>query len=150
MKKLIAKVSCHLHGKSAAPLYGILETDLTYDEIPKLQEVVRALRAAGGKVNSSCGLHCHVDASNHNRNSLKNLIGIMYQKEDMLFKALKVNEERASRWCQRVREPGIQEGMIITTAHDTMRLICTLYSIVEPLSSDVLTPHYMPDGSVPM
>ena len=58
---------------------------LTYAELPKFQECVRQVRHAGAKVNSSCGLHIHVDASNHNRQSLKNLLGIMYSKEDILF-----------------------------------------------------------------
>lgn len=83
---------------------------LTYGELPKLQECVRRIRRADGKVNSSCGIHVHVDAANHNRQSLKNLIGIMYSKEDILFKALKVNEARASRWCQKVREPMLREA----------------------------------------
>ena len=78
---------------------------LTYDELPKLQECVRRVRKAGAKANSSCGIHVHVDAANHNRQSLKNLIGIMYSKEDILFKALQVNEDRAGRWCKKVREP---------------------------------------------
>ena len=83
---------------------------LTYAELPKFQECVRRVRTAGGKVNSSCGIHIHVDAANHNRQSLKNLIGIMYSKEDILFKALQVNESRASRWCQQVREPMLQKA----------------------------------------
>jgi hypothetical protein len=83
---------------------------LTYEELPKFQECVRRVRKAGAKVNSSCGLHVHVDAANHNRQSLKNLIGIMYSKEDILFKALQVDENRASRWCQKVREPMLQEA----------------------------------------
>ena len=78
---------------------------LTYPELLKLQECVRRVRKAGAKVNGSCGIHVHVDAANHNRQSLKNLIGIMYSKEDILFKALQVSEARASRWCQKVREP---------------------------------------------
>ena len=78
---------------------------LTYPELLKLQECVRRVRRAGAKVNSSCGIHVHVDAANHNRQSLKNLIGIMYSKEDILFKALQVNEDRAEQWCQKVREP---------------------------------------------
>ena len=82
---------------------------LTYAELPKFQECVRRVRTAGGKVNSSCGIHIHVDAANHNRQSLKNLIGIMYSKEDILFKALQVNESRASRWCQKVREPMLEK-----------------------------------------
>ena len=83
---------------------------LTYAELPKLQECVRRVRRAGAKANSSCGIHVHVDAANHNRQSLKNLIGIMYSKEDMLFKALQVNESRAARWCKKVREPMLQQA----------------------------------------
>ena len=82
---------------------------LTYAELPKFQECVRQIRHAGAKVNSSCGLHIHVDAANHNRQSLKNLLSIMYAKEDILFKALQVNEARAARWCQKVREPMLEK-----------------------------------------
>ncbi len=112
-----ASIRCErVTGKNASESAGrdyaveLVSPPLTYDEIPKLQEVIRVLREAGAKVNSSCGMHVHVDAANHNRNSLKNLIGIMYQKEDMLFKALKVNESRASRWCQKVREPMLKKA----------------------------------------
>jgi len=83
---------------------------LTYAELPKLQECVRRVRKAGAKVNGSCGIHVHVDASNNNRQSLKNLIGIMYSKEDILFKALQVSESRAERWCQKVREPMLRQA----------------------------------------
>ena len=83
---------------------------LTYAELPKFQECVRRVRKAGAKVNGSCGIHVHVDASNHNRQSLKNLIGIMYSKEDILFKALQVSESRAERWCQKVREPMLRQA----------------------------------------
>lgn len=88
---------------------------LTYTELPKFQECVRRVRKAGAKVNSSCGLHVHVDAANHNRQSLKNLIGIMYAKEDILFKALQVNEARASRWCQKVREPMLRQARALSS-----------------------------------
>ena len=88
---------------------------LTYPELLKLQECVRRVRKAGAKVNSSCGIHVHVDASNHNRQSLKNLIGIMYSKEDILFKALKVNEARAERWCKKVREPMLLQARTLSS-----------------------------------
>ena len=83
---------------------------LTYDELPKLQEVIRQLKKAGAKTNDSCGLHVHIDAANHNRQSLKNLMGLMFSKEDILFKALQVNESRAARWCQKVREPMLKKA----------------------------------------
>ena len=88
---------------------------LTYDELPKFQECVRRVRKAGAKVNNSCGIHVHVDAANHNRQSLKNLIGIMYSKEDILFKALQVNEERAEHWCKKVREPMLREARTLSS-----------------------------------
>ena len=87
---------------------------LTYAELPKFQECVRQIRHAGAKVNSSCGLHIHVDAANHNRQSLKNLLSIMYSKEDILFKALQVNEARAARWCQKVREPMLRQARTLS------------------------------------
>lgn len=77
---------------------------LEYSDIPTLQEVVRTLRKAGAKVNSSCGIHVHIDAAIHNANSLRNIINIMASKEDMLYKALQIHSSRASRWCKKVRE----------------------------------------------
>lgn len=82
---------------------------LEYSEMEKLQQVVRALRRAGAVVNSSCGMHVHVDAANHTPQSLKNALTIMYAKEDILFKVLKVNENRVQRWCQKVREPMLEK-----------------------------------------
>ena len=82
---------------------------LEYSEMEKLQQVVRALRQAGAVVNSSCGMHVHVDAANHTPQSLKNALTIMYSKEDILFKALKVDENRVQRWCQKVREPMLEK-----------------------------------------
>ena len=83
---------------------------LEYSEMGKLQEVVRALRHAGAVVNGSCGMHVHVDASKHTPQSLKNALSIMYSKEDILFKALNVNEHRVERWCQKVREPMLEKS----------------------------------------
>lgn len=77
-----------------------------------------ALKQIGAKVNDSCGIHVHVDAANHNRQSLKNLISIMYSKEDLLFKALQVNEARANRWCKKVREPMLR-GARTLSAEET-------------------------------
>ena len=75
----------------------------------KVEEVVRALRHAGAVVNQSCGMHVHVDASKHTPQSLKNALSIMYSKEDILFKALNVNESRVQRWCRKVREPMLEK-----------------------------------------
>lgn len=76
---------------------------LTYPEQPKLQEAVRTLRKAGAKANKSCGMHIHIDGANHTAKSLKNILSIMYSKEDLLFKALQVNPDR-TYYCQKTRE----------------------------------------------
>ena len=95
---------------------------LEYSEMPKLQEVVRALRHAGAVVNPSCGIHVHVDASKHTPQSLKNALSIMYSKEDILFKALNVNESRVERWCQKVREPMLEKIRKLPTGVSMDRL----------------------------
>jgi hypothetical protein len=60
-----------------------------------------------------------VDAANHNRQSLKNLIGIMYSKEDILFNALKVNPERVEAYCKKVREPMLQKARRLSSEETT-------------------------------
>ena len=87
---------------------------LSYAELPKFQECVRQVRHAGAKVNRSCGLHVHVDAANHNRQSLKNLLSIMYAKEDILFKALQVDPARMGKYCQKVREPMLRQARTLS------------------------------------
>ena len=81
----------YMHTSNIEYRVEMVTPKLTYAELPRLQECVRQVRHAGAKVNHSCGIHVHVDAANHNRQSLKNLLSIMYSKEDILFKALQVN-----------------------------------------------------------
>ena len=100
---------------------------LEYSEMGKLQEVVRTLRHAGAVVNGSCGMHVHVDASKHTPQSLKNALSIMYSKEDILFKALNVNESRVERWCQKVREPMLKEARKLSS--DETKNLTALESI---------------------
>ena len=76
---------------------------LTYLEQPKLQEAVRTVRHAGAKVNPSCGIHVHVDGANYTAASLKNLLTIMYSKEDILFRSLAINPNRVT-YCKKTRE----------------------------------------------
>lgn len=74
---------------------------LMYEDIEDLQEVVRQLRHAGAFVNKSCGIHIHVDASRHTPATLKNLINLMSQKEDILYKALQISPDRLY-YCKKV------------------------------------------------
>ncbi len=99
---------------------GRVGHQIAHDEMGKLQEVVRCLRQHGGFVNESCGQHVHVDASNHTPQSLKNALTIMYAKEDILFKALKVQERRANSYCQRVRPEVLEKIRKIPNKSITM------------------------------
>ena len=65
-----------------------------YGDIETIQELVRKLRGAGMLVNSSTGIHVHVDASPHNAKTLRNITNIMASKEDLIYKALQVEVAR--------------------------------------------------------
>ena len=65
---------------------------------------MRALRHAGAVVNPSCGLHVHVDARTHTARSLRNLLSIMYSKEDLILKALGTQPRRVQQYCQLSRK----------------------------------------------
>ncbi|NBI17993.1 virulence associated protein [Neglecta sp. X4] len=65
-----------------------------YEDIGTIQEIIRKLRSAGAKVNSSCGIHIHIDATPHDVKTLRNIVNIMAAKEDLLYKTLKVDVHR--------------------------------------------------------
>lgn len=71
-----------------------------YEDIETIQELVRKLRNAGAKVNDSCGIHVHVDASTHSVKTLRNIVNIMAAKEDLLYKALAVQPHR-EHYCKK-------------------------------------------------
>ena len=80
--KIVRDASIHPEGYVRASTSGEYKVELNspkleYADMEKLQEVIRTLRRAGGKVNSSCGMHVHVDASKHTPQSLKNVLSIV-------------------------------------------------------------------------
>ncbi len=81
---------------------------LTEKDIDQMQEIVRALRNAGGKTNSTCGIHIHLDGSNQTVQSLKNYINIIASKNDLLYKALQIKPARM-RWCKKMDQRLITE-----------------------------------------
>lgn len=79
-----------------------------YEDIETVQELVRKLRAGGAKVNDSCGIHIHVDASFHTPQTLRNIVNIMASKEDLLYKTLKVQVNR-EHYCQKADTRCLEE-----------------------------------------
>lgn len=76
----------------------------SYKDIETVQDIVRELRENGALINKSCGIHVHIDATNHTPNSLKNISNIINAKEDLIYKALNVSEERKRNFCKIVDE----------------------------------------------
>ena len=85
----------------------IVSLILTYGDMADLQEVVRRLRHSGAFVNSQCGIHIHVDAGRYTPQTLRNLVNIIASKEDILYKALRIDPARL-RWCKKTNEKLIE------------------------------------------
>lgn len=74
---------------------------LNYEDIETLQTIIRKLREAGAKANSSCGIHIHVDGANHTPKSLKKLINFMVARQDLIYEALNIGA-RGDQWCRKL------------------------------------------------
>ena len=73
-----------------------------YEDIEIVQEIVRALRKAGSFSNESCGIHLHIGKEKFTARTLRNLVNIMASKEDLIYKALKVEKSREAKYCKKV------------------------------------------------
>ena len=101
---------------------------LTYDEdINTLQELVRILRKAGGITNSSCGIHVHLNGEDHDVRSIRNFINIVASKNDLLYKALEIKQERMRFWLADIWYEGYY-GSRNTHYHDSRYHFLNLHS----------------------
>lgn len=89
----------------------IASPPLRYEDLPMLQRVARAVRAAGARANRSCGIHVHVDAGCMDSQHLVNLSKLVYNYEDHLYRALGVRQYRRLDYCRPVEEDYIDELM---------------------------------------
>ena len=77
---------------------------LTYADMETLQEMIRRLRKAGAKSDSTrgCGVHIHIGAKGHTPQTLRNLANIMASHESLLAEALDLDHYRMRRYCRTV------------------------------------------------
>lgn len=77
---------------------------LQYEDMELLQELIRRLRRAGAKSDATrgCGIHCHIGASGHTAQTLRNLANIMASHEKLLIDALNIDSKRIDRYCSTV------------------------------------------------
>lgn len=73
------------------------------EDIETLQELIRGLRKAGAFTNKRCGIHIHLDGSNHTPRSIRNFVNIIASKNDLFYKALQIDPERMS-YCKKMDE----------------------------------------------
>lgn len=97
----LTSVPVHLRAEVVSPVLG-------YDDIPQLQEAVRAIRRAGGKINSQCGIHIHIDAAPFDGRHLGNLAKIIYKQEPLILHALGISRDRLNRYTRLVSDELIQ------------------------------------------
>ena len=71
-----------------------------WDDLPMVLAVAKAIRAAGAKADSSCGIHVHIGLGEHTPASLRRLVNIVNAKEDLLTMALGITPDRRARWCR--------------------------------------------------
>lgn len=81
----------------------------TYEDIPLMQDCIRALRKAGAKVNNSCGLHIHIWADKHTAQSLKNLVFTWRAKQELIYRAVGTQPHRLKRWCLPIDDNLVQQ-----------------------------------------
>jgi len=90
----LINVPGHLRAEVVSPV-------LAYEDIPILQEVIRAVRR--------CGIHIHVDATPFDGRTLANLAKIIYKQEALILTALGVNENRQNNYSKPVSDEFIRK-----------------------------------------
>lgn len=99
-----ASISVERRSNAPAEAVEFVTPILKYEDIETLQELIRRLRHAGAIANSSCGIHIHIGADQHTPKSLRNLVNIFSSKQDIIYKALAVQNRREVGYCKKLEE----------------------------------------------
>lgn len=78
------------------------------EDMETIQEIVRALKAAGAWCPPGTGIHVHLDGAAHTPASLRRFINIIGAKGDLLYEALEIPCGRR-RWCQKLEANLLEE-----------------------------------------
>jgi len=93
----LINVPGHLRAEVVSPV-------LAYEDIPILQEVIRAVRRSGAKVDEKCGIHVHVDATAFDGRTLGNLAKIIYKQGALNILVCRCNERATLIYLALVNE----------------------------------------------
>lgn len=84
---------------------------LTMADMETLQTAMRAMRAAGARVNASCGCHVHVGAKGIKPKQIQNLVKSFYHQEELIIRACGVRAARLG-WYTRRTDHGFVEKIV--------------------------------------
>ncbi|MGL5434170.1 MAG: amidoligase family protein [Lachnospiraceae bacterium] len=114
---------------------------LNYNDIESLQEIIRKLKEAGARTDSSCGIHIHIDGANHNPQSLRRLVNFFTSRQDLIYESLEIGH-RANEWCKKL-SPELLEEMKKTTDIRRNRMEAIWYSTAnDNYSGGISRAHY--------
>lgn len=91
--KVVRDASLH---DSSGRTCEVVSPILTWADMETVQSIARALRAAGGRVNDSCGMHVHVDGAGFRTAPAKvrSLIALAYRWESVAINMARVLRNR--------------------------------------------------------
>ena len=78
----------------------VISPVLAYPDLSSLQEVVRAVRRAGARVDDHCGVHVHIGAGDLDGRQLGNLARMVYKQEELIQQALGIHGDRLRRYAR--------------------------------------------------
>ncbi len=95
-----ASLSCdgYLQSEVVSPI-------LQYQDLEMVQSVVRSLRAAGARVDKTCGIHIHVGAAPFDGKAIARLAKMVYKQEALVLHALGVQSRRLANYAKPI-DPG--------------------------------------------
>ncbi len=84
---------------------------LKYEDIESLQELIRRLRKAGAISHAGvgAGVHIHIGANGHTPQSLRTLANLMASHEQLIAKAIRIDQGRMNRYCRTVSPAFIEQ-----------------------------------------
>lgn len=103
--RLMSDGSLSGRSRGSRPTYSekcaeVVSPILTWADMDALQEVVRVIRRAGATVDSSCGIHVHVDARDLTVKHIANLTADVSNNEGMFDASLGIANARRLQWCK--------------------------------------------------
>lgn len=101
----------------------IVSPALTSKSLPLLFTVIDVVKALGGIVNSTCGIHVHIDKPD-SVEDIYTLFKRFYVEQDNIFKFFDVQDFRLNKYCKPyVLEQGLDENLKFDTEEDFLNFL---------------------------